>query len=94
MGPLFESPPGALLMSYMQPLDRYGTHQKTIVGDLYRCILHLTQGCEWLGEGVIFMVVSNKHRGDKLRLLFKSFPGPLLKQAWGSWLDIVTTRKS
>ena len=50
MGPLFESPPGPLLTSDMLPLDRYGTHQKTI-GDLNRCILHLTQGWEWLGEG-------------------------------------------
>ena len=30
MGPLFESPPGPLLTSNMRPLDRYGTHQKTI----------------------------------------------------------------
>ena len=30
MGPLFESPPGPLLTSDMQPLDRYVTHQKTI----------------------------------------------------------------
>ena len=30
MGPLFESPPGPLLTSDMRPLDRYGTHQKTI----------------------------------------------------------------
>ena len=30
MGSLFGSPPGPLLTSDMQPLDRYGTHQKTI----------------------------------------------------------------
>ena len=30
MGPPFESPPGPLLTSDMWPLDRYGTHQKTI----------------------------------------------------------------
>ena len=77
MGPLFESPPGPLLTSDMQPLDRYGTHQKTISR---RPEQMYSPSDTWLGmtwRGSLFTWVSNKSRGAKLRLLFKSFPGPL-----------------
>ena len=33
--------------------------------------------------GSLFTLVSNKHHGAKLRVLFKSFPGPLLKSGMG-----------
>ena len=36
-------------------------------------------GLEWFGEGLLYKSVSNKRRGAKLRLLFESFPGPLMK---------------
>ena len=76
MGPLFESPPGPLLTSDMRPLDRYGTHQKTISG-------RPDTGLGLARRGSLFTSVSNKRRGAKLRLLFKSFPGPLLKSGMG-----------
>ena len=39
----------------------------------------------WNGRGgPLFQSVSNKRRGAKLQLLFKSFPGPLLKSGVGS----------
>ena len=71
MGPLFESPPGPLLTSDMRPLDRYGTHQKTISRrpeQMYSpsdTVLGLVWG------GSLFTSVSNKRRGAKLRLLFQ-----------------------
>ena len=39
-------------------------------------------GMAW-GGGSLFTSVSNKCRGAKLRLLFKSFPGQLLKSGMG-----------
>ena len=43
--------------------------------------LQFSIGMAW---GVpLFELDSNKHRGSKLRLLFKSFPGPLLKSGVG-----------
>ena len=81
---LFESPPGPLLKSGLQPLDRYGTRQETVSSRLEpRCIHHLAQGWEWLGEGPLFKSVSKKRSGAKLRLLFKSFPWPLLRLGMG-----------
>ena len=94
MGPLFESPPGPLLTSDMQPLDRYGTHQKTISRRPEQMYSPSDTGLGMAWGGSLFTSVSNKRRGTKLRLLFKSFSGPLLNQAWGPWPDIVITRKS
>ena len=83
MGPLFESPPGPLLTLDMRPLDRYGTHQKTMsrrLGQMYSPS-DTGLGMAWVGS--LFTSVSNKSRGAKLRLLFKSFPRPLLKSGMG-----------
>ena len=83
MGPLFESPPGPLLTSDMRPLDRYGTHQKTINRRPKQMYSPSDTG---LGMGwgrSLFTSVSNESRRAKLRLLFKSFPGPLLKSGLG-----------
>ena len=83
MGQLFELPPMPLLKSGLQPLDRHGTHQETISRRLGHMYSPSDTGLEWLGEGSLFKSVSNKRRGAKLRLLFKSFLGPLLKSGMG-----------
>ena len=83
MGPLFESPPGPLLTSVMRPLDRYGTHQKTISRRPEQMYSPSDTGLGLAWGGSLFTSVSNKRRGAKLRLLFNSFPGPLLKSVMG-----------
>ena len=53
-------------------------------------------GMAWGGS--LFTSGSNKHHGAKLRVLFKSFPGPLLKSGMGllarysNHQEIVNTR--
>ena len=76
---LFESPPRPLLKLSLRPLDRYGTHQETISRRPEQMYTPSDTGLEWLGEGPLFKSVSNRRRGSKLRVLFKPFPGPLLK---------------
>ena len=49
---------------------------------------------EWLGEGPLFKLDSNKHWRAKMQPLFESFPGSLLKSGMGSLAGILTTRKS
>ena len=83
MGPLFESPPGPLLTSDMRPLDRYGTHQKTISRRPEQMYSPSDTGLGLAWGGSLFTSVLNKRRGAKLRLLLKSFPGPLLKSGMG-----------
>ena len=98
IGPLFESDsnkrrgpkwghylshPGPLLTSDMRPLDRYGTHQKTISRRPEQMYSPLTQNWEWLGERHYLRRSRINAAGAKLRLLFKSFPGPLLKSGMG-----------
>ena len=39
---------------------------------------------EWLGEGPLFKLDSNKHWRPKMLPLFESFPGPLLNSGMGS----------
>ena len=82
-GPLFESPLRPLSKSGLQPLGRYNTCQETISRRPEQMYSSSVTGLEWLGEGPLFKSVSNKRRGSKLRLLFKSFPGPLLKSGMG-----------
>ena len=48
---------------------------------------------EWLREGLLFKLDSNKRWRDKMQPIFESFPGPLLKSGWSPWPDMVTTRK-
>ena len=83
MGPLFESPPGPLLTSNMRPSDRYRTHQKTISRRPEQMYSPSDTGLGMAWGGSLFTSVSNKRRGSKLRLLFKSFPLPLLKSGMG-----------
>ena len=73
MGPLYESPPGLLLTSDMRPLDRHGTHQKTISRRPEQMYSPSDTGLGMAWGGSLFTSVSNKRRGAKLRLLFKSF---------------------
>ena len=83
MGPLFKSPPGPLLTSDMWPLDRYGTHQKTISRRPEQMYSPSDTGLGIAWGGSLFTSVSNKRHRAKLRLLFKLFPGPLLKSGMG-----------
>ena len=83
MGALFESPPGSLLTSNMRPSDRYSTHKETISGRLEQMYSPSDTGLGMAWGGLLLTSVSNKRRRAKLRLLFKSFPGPLLKSGMG-----------
>ena len=83
MGALFGSPPGPLLTSDMRPLDRYGTHQKTISRRPEQMYSPSDTGLGMAWGRSLFTLVSNKRCEAKLRLLFKSFPGPLLKSDMG-----------
>ena len=60
MGPLFESPPGPLLKSGLQPLGRYGTHQKSISRRPEQVYLPSDPRLEWPGEGPLFEFNLNK----------------------------------
>ena len=83
MGPLFESPPGPLLTSDMWPLDRYDTYQKIISRRPEQVYSPSDTGLGMAWGESLLTSVSNKRRGAELRLLFKSFPGPLLKSGMG-----------
>ena len=50
MEPLFESPPGPLLKSALQPLGRYGTHQETISRIPEQMYTLSDTRLEWLGR--------------------------------------------
>ena len=65
MEPLFESPPGPLLTSDMWPLDRYGTHQKTISRRPEQMYSPSDTGLGLAWGGSLFTSVSNKRRGAK-----------------------------
>ena len=64
-------------------LDRYGTHQKTISRRPEQMYSPSDIGLGLAWGGSLFTSVSNRRRGTKLRLLFKSFPGSLLKSGMG-----------
>ena len=82
-GPLLESPPGPLLKSGLQALGRYGTHQETISRRPEQMYTPSDTRLEWLREGPLFKLDSNKHWRAKMQPLFESFPGPLLKSGVG-----------
>ena len=63
---------------------RYGTHQKTISRRPEQMYFPSDTGLGMAWGGSLFTSVLNIRRGSKLRLLFKSFPGPLLKSGMGS----------
>ena len=79
-GPLFESPPRPLSKSGLQSLGRCGTHQETIGRRPEHMYTPSDTRLEWLGEGLLFMLDSNKHWRAKMQPLFESFPGPLLSR--------------
>ena len=78
------TPPRPLLKSGLQPLGRYGTHQETISRRPEHTISPSDTRLEWLREGVLFKLDSNKCWRAKMQPLFKLFPGPLLKSGMGS----------
>ena len=59
-GPLFESPPGPLLKSGLQPLGRYGTCQESISRRPEQVYLPSDPRLEWPGEGPLFQFNLNK----------------------------------
>ena len=75
-------------------VEELGTHQKTISRIPEQMYYPSDTGLGMAWGGSLFTSVSNKHRRAKMRILFKSFPGPLLKSSMGPWPDIATTRKS
>ena len=82
MQPPFESFPGPLLKSGMGPLARYGNLQEIInIGDLNRCILHLTQDRSGPGRGHYSSRTQLNARGAKTEPLFQSPPRLSLKSA-------------
>ena len=83
MGPVFESPPGPLLKSGLQPLGRYGTPQETVSRKPEQMYTLPDTRLEWLGEGLLFKLDSNKRWRAKMQPIFESFPGPLLKSGVG-----------
>ena len=66
-----------------QTLEELGTHQKTISRIPEQMYSPSETGLGMAWRGSLFMSVSNKHRGAKMRILFKSFPRPLLKSSIG-----------
>ena len=78
MGSLFESPPRPLLKSGLQPLGRYGTHQGTISRRPEQMYTISDTILEWLEEGLLFKLDSNKRWTAKMQRIFESFPWPLL----------------
>ena len=83
MGPLFESLCRPLLKSGLQPLGRYGSHQETISRRPKQMYTLSDTRLEWLGEGLLFKLDSNKCWRARMQPIFKSFPGPLLKSGVG-----------
>ena len=85
MGPLFEPPSRPLLKLGLRPLARYGAHQETISRRPEQ--IDVTPSDTRLKspeKGPSFGLDSNKRQGGgKMRSLFKSPPGPLLKSGLG-----------
>ena len=68
-----------LLNSGLQLLDRYGTHQETISRRPEQMYTLYNTRLEWLRDGLLFKLDSNKYWKAKVQPIFESFPGPLLK---------------
>ena len=64
-------------------MEELGTHQKTKSRRPEQMYSPSDTGLRMARGRSLFTLVSNKHRGAKLRVLFKSFPGPLLKSGMG-----------
>ena len=64
-------------------MEESGTHQKTISRIPEQMYSPSDTGMGMAWGGSLFTSVSNKHRRAKMRALFQSFPGPLLKSGMG-----------
>ena len=64
-------------------MEDLGTHQKTISRRPEQMYYPSDTGLGMASGGSLLTSVSNKRCGAKLRVLFKSFPGPLLKSGMG-----------
>ena len=82
-GPQFESPSRPLLKSGLQLLDRYGAHQEAVSRRSVQMYTPSDTRLEWLGEGLLFKLDSNKCWRAKMQPIFESFPDPLLKSGVG-----------
>ena len=71
------------MKSGLQPLGRYGTHQETIRRKPEQMYTLPDTRLEWLGEGLLFKLDSNKRWKAKMQPIFESFLGPLLKSGVG-----------
>ena len=77
--PIFESFPGPLLKSGVGPLARYGNNHETISRRPEQMYTASDTRMEWLGDGPLFELDSNKCQGAKMGPLFESLSRPLLK---------------
>ena len=82
-GPIFESPPRPSLKSGLLPLDRYGTCQETISRRLEQMYTPSDTGLEWLGEGPLYKLVSNKRQGVQTAATIQVISRPLSKLGLG-----------
>ena len=64
-------------------MEELGTHQKTKSRRPEQMYSPSDTALRMAWGGSLFTSVSNKHRGAKLRILFKAFSGPLLKSGMG-----------
>ena len=67
-----------------ETVEELGTHQKTISRIPEQMYSPSVTGLGMAWGGSLFTSVSNKGCGPKMRVLFKSFPGLLLKQPPGN----------
>ena len=79
MRPISESFPGPLLKSGVGPLARYGNNQETISRRPEQMYTSSDTRLEWLRDGPLFELDSNKRQEAKMGSLFESLPRPLLK---------------
>ena len=69
MESLFESPPRLLLKSGLQPLARYGTHQKAINRRPERMYTPSDSRLEWREEGLLFESDSTECSGGIIEVM-------------------------
>ena len=94
-GPLLESAPRPLLKPGLQPLDRDSTHQETISRRPEQMYTRSDTRMEWLGDGLLFKLDSNKVWRAKMQPIFESFHievrrGPLAR--YGNHQETISRR--
>ena len=90
IGPLFQSTLGSLLKSGLQPLASYRTHQETISRRPEQMYTPSDTRLEWPRKGPLFESDSNKRWGNKIRPLFESPPGSLVR--YGTHQETISGR--